>query len=372
MKKVVTSLLAVLIVTMVTLFTLEGIYSLVRDDELHTSVTFQAINLGKRALGYEKELVGAYEPMFSDASDLGDLVPKIHEAGIGIGNAPFPEAKSEAAAVNIVVDGCPTLKPNLNKTAFYLRTNAFNPLDPPSIFHDQGQVFEPELAEFFERYGGRRVSMTTNADGERTTLPRVESERKVLIAGDSVAFGALIDDSETLASQLQARGRSRQYVNLGVAGSDAEEVICRLQKATEARYDGQIDELIYVYCENDLKYKRPYGKPEDAIAWIRDFAQRQGIEKVTIVFSPYVYLAAPEVTRFRGYDGGTYPHRVEGRQALKAEVEKAGFNWIDVGEIARQAIEESRSQFGFFPLYTDHNHLSPEGTRRLADRLAAL
>lgn len=372
MKKVITSLLAVLIVTVVTLLTLEGIYSLVKGKQLHSSVTFQAVGLVERALGLDDPLVGAYAPMFSDASELGDLVPAIREAGVGIGNAPFPEAVSEAAAINIEVNGCPELKPNLEKTAFYLRTNAFNPLDPPSIFHDQGQEFSPELAEFFERYGGRRVSMTTNANGERTTLPRVESDRKVLIAGDSVAFGALIDDSETLASQLQARDRSRQYVNLGVAGSDAEAVICRLQAATDARYDGQIDELIYVYCENDLKYKRPYGRPEDAIAWIQNFAAEQGIEKVTIVFSPYIYLAAPEVTRFRGYDGGTYPHRVDRRQDLIDAVAGTDFNWIDIGEIAREEIERSESQFGFFPLYTDHNHLSPEGTRRLADRLAAL
>ncbi len=372
MKKFIAAVLAVLCVTIITLFTLEGIYSVVKDDDLHTSVTYQAIAMGKRALGYEKKMVGAYEPMFSDASELGDLVPQIRESGIGIGNAPYPEAKSEAAAVNIEVDGCPTLKPNLNKTAFYLRTNAYNPFDPPSIFHDQDQDFAPELAAFFERYGGRRVSMTTNADGERVTLPILERPKKVLIAGDSVAFGALIDDAETLSSQLQARDRARQYVNLGVAGSDAQEVICRLQAATEQRYDGQIDELIYVYCENDLKYKRPYGKPEDAVAWIKDFAAAQGIEKVTIVFSPYIYLVAPEVTRFRGYDGGTYPNRVEGRLALKSEVEKAGFNWIDFGEIAREEIRRTQSQFGFFHLYTDHNHLSPEGTRRLAERLAAL
>lgn len=372
MKNFLLSAVAVVLVTVVTLLLLEGVYSLVKGNQVHRSVTFQAADMVEDALGAEPDLVGVYAPMFGDGSKLDDLVPLIRKHGVGIGNAPFPDAQTEAAAVNVEVDGCPELKPNLRKTAFYLRTNAFNPFDPPSIFHDQDEELDPELAAFFERYGGRRTSMTTNEHGERRTFPEVEREKKVLIAGDSVAFGALIDDRETLASQLQARDPERQYVNLGVAGSDAEQVICRLQAATDRRYDGQIDELIYVYCENDLKYKRPYGRPEEAIAWLQDFAERQNIRKVTVVFSPYIYLAAPEVTRFRGYDGGSYPHRVDRRQDLVDAVAKTDFNWIDIGEIAREAVETSNSQFGFFPLYTDHNHLSPEGTRRLVERLRAL
>jgi lysophospholipase L1-like esterase len=179
----------------------------------------------------------------------------------------------------------------------------------------------------------------------------------------------MINDDETIASLLQADDLERQYVNLGVSGSDAHEIICRLEAETAERYDGQIDELIYVYCENDLRYNRPFGRPSEVIGWLQEFAARQNIGKVTIVFAPYIYLAAPEVTRFRGYRGGETPHRVDRRQDLIEAVEQTDFEWVDFGEIAREAVESSHSQFGFFPLYVDHVHLSPEGARRLVERL---
>lgn len=372
MKNVLFYAFAVVLIPAATLFLLEGVYSVTRGNQVHRSVTFQTVDLVGKTLGKEPDVIGVYAPMFADGSRIDELLPMIREQVVGLGNVPFPDAKIEAAAVNVEVDGCPELKPNLRKTGFYLRSNAFNPFDPPSIFYDQDKDLDPKLAEFFEHYGARHVSITTNEHGERRTLPEVNRPKKVLIAGDSVAFGAMIDDSETLSSQLQALDSERQYINLGVSGSNAEEVICRLQAATERRYDGQIDELIYVYCENDLKYKLPYGKPKEAIGWVQDFAERQNIRKVTIVFAPYIYLAAPEVTRFRGYVGGSTPHRVDRRQDLIEAVAQTDFNWIDYGEIAREAIESSSSQFGFFPLYTDHAHLSPEGTRRLVERLRAL
>jgi hypothetical protein len=59
----------------------------------------------------------------------------------------------------------------------------------------------------------------------------VTSDRKVIIAGDSVANGVGIGDSETISSQLQALDSTRQYVNLGIAQATAADIICALDKA---------------------------------------------------------------------------------------------------------------------------------------------
>lgn len=370
MKKGLLSAFAFALVATLTLALLEGGYSLVKGKKPHLSVTYQALTLLNLTGGNTEGAEGAYAEYFADPDALSAMIPLMRAAAVGLGNTPFAEAKTDAAAINTVSGGCAALKPNLHKIAFFLRTPAFNPFDPPTVFHDSGAALDPRLADFFDRYGKRRTSLTTNAAGERVTLPVVERPRKVLVAGDSIAFGAMVDDGETISSQLQARDPQRQYVNLGIAGIDAEAIICRLQQAAE-RYKGAIDELIYVYCENDFKPARPYGTADQVIDWLKGFAARQRIGKVTVVFSPYIYLVSPETTRFSGYIGATYPNHARERATLARLVKAAGFGWVDIGQIARAAVAEDETQFGFFRLFVDHNHLSPEGIHLLVDRLVA-
>lgn len=370
MKKILLSVLAFVIVGVVTLALLEGGYSLVKGKKPHLSVTYQALTLLNIAGGHAGGAEGAYSPYFSDSATLSAMIPLMRDQGVGMGNTPFADTMTEEAAVNTETGGCAALKPNLKKTAFFLSTSAFNPFDPPTIFHDADAALDPALQGFLDRYGKRRTSLTTNAAGERVTLPVIERPRKVIVTGDSIAFGAMVNDSETISSQMQARDTGRQYVNLGVAGIDAEAIICRLEQAA-GRYKGAIDELVYVYCENDFKPSRRYGTSAEVVDWLKAFAAREGIGKVTVVFSPYIYLVSPETTRFAGYIGGTYPDRSAERAELKDLVGAAGFGWVDIGDIAREAIDAEKTQFGFFRLFVDHNHLSPEGTKRLVDRLMA-
>lgn len=369
MKKFLLSAVIFAVVAALTLTLLEGIYSLAKTRKPHLSVTYQALTRLDLTGGNAGGAEAPYAEYFSDPAALSAMIPLMRDAAVGLGNTPFADTMN-AAAVNVAEGDCTALKPNLRKTAFYLRTSAFNPLDPPSVFHDVDARLDPRLAEFLDRYGNRRTSLTTNAAGERITLPVVDQPRKVLVAGDSIAFGAMINDDETISSQMQARDGTRQYVNLGIAGIDAEAIICRLEQAA-GRYKGAIDELVYVYCENDFKPGRAYGTPDQVIAWLQEFAAREGIARVTVVFSPYIYLIAPEITRFAGYIGATYPNHTRERADLARAVRAAGIGWIDIGDIAREAVEQERTQFGFFRLFVDHNHLSPEGTRRLVDRLAA-
>ena len=366
MKNIILSAITILVATGLTLVGFEGIRSLTKGGKPHVSLTYRALTLANLAGSGTTETTGAYAAYFADASELAALVPLIRDEAVGLGNVPFGEVRTEEAAINTVTNGCPALKPNLRKTAFFLRTPAFNPFDPPTVFFDQGKALSPKLADFFDRYGERRVTMTTNEAGERTTLPPTKSAKKVLVAGDSVAFGAMIDDSETIASQLQRHDPEREYVNLGVGGADAEAIVCRLEDVA-SRYAGTVDEILYVYSENDLHPDRPYGTSEALIGWLKGFAASQGIAKVTVVFAPYIYLASPQTTRFNGYRGGDYPYRGEERLALRGLVESAGFRWIDLGEMYRQAVIDGKSQFAFFSLYADHAHLSPVGVRRFVD-----
>ena len=202
-------------------------------------------------------------------------------SGVGLGNSPFSSLKTEEASVNSEKGPCLEQKPNLHKKVSYLRTNLFNPFDQMSFFVDADRKLPAELDAFITRYAFRIVDHRTNEFGERITLPKVDASRVVLVAGDSVANGLVIDDSETLASQLQARDSSRRYVNLGIARADASDITCALDRAA-TRYHGTIDEVIYVLCENDFDQGGQYSDPADLTTWLDEYRHRENVGRVKI------------------------------------------------------------------------------------------
>jgi hypothetical protein len=352
-----------------TLAVAEGAYSLVKWGKPHRSLSFQLAALAGLTRSTD-ESIAAYKPYFSDLEQLARLIPLIKEDGVGIGNSPI-NTKSDNAAIKTVMNGCPAIKPNLRKAAFFLHSSTVNPFESISVFHDADRKLNPRLEEFFERYRGPRVIFSSNAEGERVTVPDIKADRVVLVAGDSMAFGAMLDDADTIASRLQSDDTARRYVNLGVPGIEAQEIICRLENAAK-RYEGRIDELIYVYCENDFIPDRPYGTPKEVIAWLEDFVGREKIGKVTVVFAPMIYMVAPELTRIDGTDGSRQPRREEERAELKSLVETARYHWVDIGTLAREEEDRQKTHFGILSFFVDNGHPSPLGTKRIVERLENL
>lgn len=371
MKKLVLEAAAVLAVAVVALLAIEGAWSLIRWKVPHESVTYAAVRwvnaqVTGKYLRDDEQLPG----VLTDAAELEALLPLLVEQGVAMGNVPYAELDTARSRMNTVVDGCYALQPNLDKTVFHLRTLLFNPLDPISVFYDTGTVLDPALQAFFAEYGLPPVRLTSNVNGERTTLPLVERDRKVLVAGDSVAFGAMIGDADTLASQLQLLDPERQYISTAVGGADARDVICNLERAA-ARYAGAIDALVYVYCENDFNRSLDFGEPEPVIDWLADFAAANGLEpdRVTIVYAPTIYNIVPQFTRFAGYRGFDTATYLDQRQRLEAAVGGAGFRWLDIATLVQEENAEFGTQFATLRYFVDHLHLSPWGMRRLAQRL---
>lgn len=365
MKKAAFSVLISLGLAILTLAAFEGVYSLVKWNKPHRGVLYQLSALA--GLTRQRSEIGAYKPYLSNPQELADLVPHIKEAGIGLGDTPF-DVRSTDSAIRIDDDSCPGLKPNLHMTAFFLHSSAFGPLRFPTVFYDPGKKLDSRLEEFFQKYGGPRTSFTTNAQGERITVPDVAADPVVLVAGDSVAFGTLVDDDATIASQLQARDARRRYVNLGVPGATAEQIHCRLEAATQ-RYKGRIDELVYVYCENDFDKNIPYGTPKEVVEALARIAERENIRKVTIVFSPLVYMVLPELTRIEGSEWSPTLRREKERVELESLVLAAGFRWRDIGELARGEEDEKKSSLAVWAYYVDSAHLSAYGTKKVVDSL---
>jgi hypothetical protein len=303
----------------------------------------------------------------TDESELKSLVPKMIEANVGLINSPYPETQTEHSQLTRRDGECESPRANLDEVAFFLRSNLFEPLAPIAVHHAREAILPPETVKFFQDYGRGAHKLSTNAAGERVTVPYLEKPRKILVAGDSAAFSPMLDDSATLASRLQAKDSTRQYVNVGVPGASSEQALCNLTKAA-SRYQGQVEEIVYFYSEDDFADDQRFGTPEAVITAIKSLVQNGAATKVTVVYVPSLYNIVPELTRYRGYAGERVPNPQMRREQLKKSVADAGFVWFDMGDIA---LERSRSQgnaFSVFDSFADPRSLSAQGINNLVEK----
>ena len=360
-KRLLFPLLAILLAGGIPYLVVEGVWALARGEQAGTSLAHDLYArwfVDRRVLPYDPH--DALTRAVTDPRQFTAILDLLEANYVGMGNSPFTQLKSDAVAINTEDGDCLVQKPGLRKTMSSLRSNVFNPFDQPTYFHDAERTMPPELARFFERYGFRRVQLTTNAEGERVTLPAVVAPDVVLIAGDSVANGAMLDDSETLSSRLQRDDGTRQYVNLGIGGAAPSDIECALERAAR-RYTGRMRELIYVFCENDFKK----ATAEDVVAWLVAFKEREHIDRVVLVYAPYIYNVLPEVTRVAGHTQYDFPTYREEKRALLGAARAAGFATIDYLDITTAAQYEQRTLFAALSLYVDQVHPSPAGVDRL-------
>jgi hypothetical protein len=252
----------------------------------------------------------------------------------------------------------------------YLRTPLFEMFNPIVMFYDADALLSERLQRFVDRYAVRLTTFTTNASGQRTTIPESERSEMVFVAGDSVAVGTLVNDEETLASILQRRDPHRRYVNLGVGGAEAAEIRCSLELAA-GRYSGRVRELVYVYCENDFDAEESMGAPEAVTTWLRQFVRKHEVDRTTLVYAPYIFNVVPQLARVPGERGERFGNHADEKARLVGLVKDAGFGWIDFGEIALAESDARGTPFGALALYVDVVHHSPLGIRRLADAITA-
>lgn len=315
---------------------------------------------------YEREPV-ALPGVVTEESQIAPLIPRFIEANVGLINSPYTETQTDGSRLTRRDGACEAPRANLNQTVFSLRANIFEPLAPIAVHHPRDAKLPAEVSRFFQDYGGTTHTLTTNGRGERTTLPIVEEPRKVLVAGDSAAFGTLVDDAHTLASRLQAGDGTRQYVNLGVPDASAEQILCNLSAAV-SRYGGQVDEIVYLYSEDDFAPGRKFGSANEAIAVIGELARKESIAKVSLVYLPTLYNVVPELTRYEGYPGQRASNPQGEREQLKTLAVDAGFNWLDMGEIAIERARAQASSFAVFDNFADPKNLSAQGTNTLAEK----
>lgn len=371
MKEKLLALLIIVISTTMSWAVVEGIYAMYRSNKLQTSLSWEIYHwLQDRFTpdnGPDARNLHSYT--ITGPRAFHELLDHFEADGVALGDSYYEQLRTERASMNSEEDGCKVQKPHLDKETTFLRAGMYEPFAPVSAFYDYDAPLHEDVRVFLERYGTRRNRHRTNENGERLTLPVVQSDVKVIVAGDSIANGSNLRDHETLASRLQALDPQRQYVNIGISGADAPDILCALKRAAN-RNPGQITELIYIYCENDFKDDKDGGTPGEVIGWLREFVKENDIRLTTIIYAPYIYNIVPHLTRFRGgYRGGSYKTHNNERNQLEDLATEAGFSYVDMTDLAMAEIEATQTQLGALSLFIDHAHWSPVGTTRMADYL---
>mgnify|MGYP005853627443 CR=1 FL=1 len=110
---------------------------------------------------------------------------------------------------------------------------------------------------------------------------------------------------------------------------------------------------------------------EAIAAEIARVAAAERIDRVVLVYMPYIYNVVPEVMRVRGHSHFDFPFHREQKRTLLTQARAAGFAVVDFVEIADAEQQASASQFGPLALFIDHTHPSPRGVERLASAIDA-
>src|SRR3989344_7348537 len=89
--------------------------------------------------------------------------------------------------------------------------------NPPKIYQQSANPeISYELKPNLRQEKAYKARVSTNSFGFRS--PEPDGKPVVAVLGDSITFGYGVEDEETLAARLQAKGTDAQYQNAAVPG----------------------------------------------------------------------------------------------------------------------------------------------------------
>lgn len=321
-----------------------------------------------------RESLPGYNPYQSIIEVPGPVLHDLTESRAVFSNAgnPTQQAGHDTILVHPDAELGYALNPNTHIYADVLNSaEPFN-VDPPVLYRLQTlEQLSPAVRDYIDAESRQAFSYGIDANGIRTTLPSVDSDRKLLIVGDSVAFGVGVDDDATMASRLQAKlGDHYRVVNAGVGGYTGRQVFKMADKLSrEQRFAG----LIYLACQNDF-----YAEGNDWNAEMRAvLAQFKSIEdrfehKPIVVLETYLEYNLRDFFGEQGWGKRKLGRTDALRGATREQSAELGFGYADWSDDVSAFRQRERGLFAPFALYVDHTHLSPRGNELMADRLLAL
>lgn len=264
------------------------------------------------------------------------------------------------------------LNSNVNVSAYLLKSTEAINVDPPVLHLQQADIknLSAKLQNYLQKETRLSFSYSTDSAGFRTTVPLVESEKKILIVGDSVPFGVGVDDENTMASQLQKLvGADYRIVNAGVGGYSGHQAFLRAKKLSEGDdYFG----LIYIACQNDFMGKIDWSKQgQDILTELNSIADRFN-HNVVVMLETYMEYNLRDFFLESGWSDQLIENTHKLREDLPRIANEYGFAYGDWTDTVQNFMQREKSIFSRFSLYNDHAHLSPRGNRLMAGELFAM
>ncbi len=300
--------------------------------------------------------------------EVRDLFPEFLRDKIGFGNTPFSELRNDGTeSIFTDADGVHN-KPSHHYKVAFARSGLFDAWDP--MLYKDNHPDDSKTAktlEFKALHTLMEKSSSTDANGDRITVPASKAEDLVVIVGDSVAYGAALNNDETLASCLQLTYPRLRFINAGVPGSGTRGNMTRLRGQLKA-HAGKVKAVIYVHCENDLE---DYGTPEHIVGDLNSILNEFGIKDRFLVYSQFIFRVMPDVLRDKSYD----ELDILKHWALKKEIvgllDKTSITLVDGWKLVDDYRIEQGTPLAGFALYVDKCHYSALGSKRLAAMIPA-
>ncbi len=355
-----------------TLVISEGFISLFKNYNEHTSVSYQFIKpLHSKLFKQESNKIYSSNTL-NDKQEIENIISYLKEDNVGIGYSPYEELWSDKVRTTYTdKDGCLKQKGDLNKVGGYLKSTLFYNFRPMTFWYDGDKILSNQSSSFIDKYGLNKITHSSNSLGERTTLPEIKSEQKVLIIGDSVALGLMLSDDETLSSILQSQNTNYQYINLGISNATSFDNLCTLKISTE-RYANEIQEIIYIVSDNDFEKYDNFINAEELTKELNKIYLNSKINKFKLVYVPYIYNISPEITRKNSvsdYSFDDYPNHYTQELILKNQSKLFGWNYFNFSDLINQNKSVDHSNFEGLKYYMDDIHLSKKGIYLLANAI---
>jgi lysophospholipase L1-like esterase len=239
-------------------------------------------------------------------------------------------------------------------------------LDPPVLYQLSSASLSASAQHWIRAHSRMELAYSTDQRGRRLTFPVVQSDHKILIVGDSVAFGVGVNDEDTVASQLQQTlGTTASVINAGVGGHNGDQAFQMAEKLSRTE---RFETLVYIACQNDFE---TVGEVRPLLERFRTIANRFS-GNVIVILETYLEYNGRDVLLAQGWHPSDIAQTDQLRAAFPHETKALGFLYADWSDIVDEYRPSVRSVFSPFALYVDHCHLSRIGTSLMAKRIHAL
>lgn len=336
-------------------------------------------NYFKKIASSVHSLSATTQQQYQDILDLPqELISELHNLEAFVDIPPtrgplLPKGPHDTLLVEPNPDRGYILRANIKVKGYVLHSKlAFN-FNPPVLYVSAEKKLSSQLQSYLDQNCCHSFFYNTDEHHFRQIVPTSESNKSILMVGDSVCFGCLVSDDESAPSAFQRLvGSDYSVINAGVGGYSSIEVVKAATSISESR---NFDRLIYIACQNDFMIG--IGYKEDPILVAKraceNFAKiaERFAQPTIICLHTYMEYNIRHLFAQEGWGEKSLRDTLRLREELPSICASYGILFVDWTTEVEKFVETARTPYAAFGLYIDHCHLSPLGNELLAQQLFA-